>query len=454
MNHRKPNFLFLFPDQWRWDWLGCETSPYGKVPVRTPNIDRLAANGIRLSGCRTNSPVCAPARACLTLGVRFHRCEVPDNEHSTPTGRPNVWRLLRDAGYHTATCGKSDLFKPSQEQTTSGYLPVMDELGFVDGIDHRGKGDAVKRARNGVDEPYTAMLRERGLLQTHLDDHPKAVLSRAASPTPLPDECYTDDFCGANAVRLLERAPIDRPWCLWVNFPGPHDPYDPPAKQLARYAGVTFPPAILPTDDPPEYRNVAKDRLHYAACCSNIDDWVGRILAAVEARGERENTIVVFSSDHGEMLGDHGRWTKTVPYEASIRVPLIVSGPGVASGAATAVPIELIDISATLLELAGLPVPNEWDARSFQPLLEDAAAPHREFAVSQLAKWRCITTNDWKYIEHREEPPQLFNLANDPRESRNVIREHAGKAGQLAELLEQENPWFEPATQPAPAGKT
>src|SRR5690606_4432651 len=112
---RPPNFLFLFPDQWRWDWLGSEASPYGKVPVQTPNIDALAARGVRFGNCRSNSPLCSPARACLTQGLRYHRCGVPGNDHCTPTDRANLFQLLRERGYQTMTCGKSDLFKPLAE---------------------------------------------------------------------------------------------------------------------------------------------------------------------------------------------------------------------------------------------------------------------------------------------------------------------------------------------------
>jgi len=439
---RPPNFLFLFPDQWRWDWLGCEESPYGKVPVQTPNIDQLASEGVRFSGCRSNSPVCAPARACLTLGARYSNCQVPSNGFCTPVDRPNLFRTLQQAGYHTATCGKSDLFKPMKEPTQTGYLPVMEALGFSDGIDHRGKGDAISRARRGVDEPYTLMLRERGHLQTHLDDHPQQALGRAAYPTPLPRDCYTDDFCGQNAVTLLERTPEGQPWCLWVNFPGPHDPYDPPAEQLSRYEGVEFPAAINPSEEVPAYRNARVDRLHYAACCSNIDDWVGRIIDAVEKRGDRENTIIIFASDHGEMLGDHGRWTKSIWYEASIRVPLIMAGPGIQAGPHTATPVELIDIAATILDLAGQSVPENWDAKPLTPTLRDPNLPHRDYAVSQLNGWRCVTNNEWKYVERQEEGSLLYHLIDDPEETRNVIEDYPEQAGELARVMEQDNPWM------------
>jgi len=316
----------------------------------------------------------------------------------------------------------------------------MDKLGFSDGIDHGGKGDAVRKGRNGIDEPYTVMLRERGLLDINLFDHPDAPLERSAYPTPLPRDAYTDDFCGQNALKLLNRAPEGKPWFLWVNFPGPHDPFDPPAEVLQRYNGVTFPSPVAPSTDIPSFRNPATDRRHYAASCSNIDDWVGKLVEEVERRGERDNTIIIFASDHGEMLGDHGRWRKSIWYEASIRVPLIMAGPEIAKGHSSEL-IELIDLSATLLNLANEPVPEAWDARSFDKLLEEPDARHRDFAVSALDDWRCLTTNEWKIVEKMDGSLLLYDLCNDPAELRNVAPSHLERLAELYQLLAKENPW-------------
>lgn len=438
MHDRPPNLLFLFPDQWRWDWLGCERSPYGNVPMHTPNIDRLAERGVRFTTCRSNAPLCAPARACLVQGVRYHRCAVSGNDQCTPVDRPNVFKDLQRLGYHTMTCGKSDLFKPDTTPTTSGYLPMMNDLGFTDGIDHRGKGDAIKCARAGIDEPYTVMLRERGLLETHLEDHPDAPLARPAYPTPLPRDAYTDDFCGSNALELMTRAPQDKPWCLWVNFPGPHDPFDPPAESLEAYHNVTFPPPVAPTDHPPAHRDASQDRLHYAGACTNIDDWVGRLIQQIERRGELERTIIVFASDHGEMLGDHGCWGKSVWHEGSVRVPLIVAGPGISSRGVSHEPVELIDLAATLVELGGGQTPHSWDSRSLVPLLRQPELGHRGFAVSQLGGWRSIADRRWKLVVEEGAAPKLFDLENDPQELNDLAPQQRELVQRMSALLESE----------------
>ncbi|MEM1212322.1 MAG: sulfatase-like hydrolase/transferase [Planctomycetota bacterium] len=435
-----PNILFLFPDQWRWDYLGCHdgsSTPYGNAPVRTPNLNALAQRGTRFTQCRTNSPVCSPARACLAQGRRYPHCGVSDNHQSTPTppdAQPTVFRLLRDAGYHTMTCGKSDLFKPDPTENPSGYLPVMDHLGFADGIDHRGKGDAVHRARHGIAEPYTLMLRERGLLQTHLDDHPDAILQRPARPTPLPDDAHTDAFATQNALSLLQRAPADHPWLLWVNFPGPHDPYDPPADVLATYPNAAFPPPVNPQPNAPAHRDAAVDRPHYAASCTYLDTLIGQIFDALAQRGELDRTLIVFASDHGDMLGDHGRWTKQVPHESSVRVPLILAGPGVPTATVQHELVELIDISATLLTVAGLDIPPHWDAQPL-PLPGPVPLPPRRYTHSALNHWQSITTLTHKLVIEDDQPTHLFDLQAEPAEQHNVIEHDPQTAEHLQTFL-------------------
>ncbi|MEM6334122.1 MAG: sulfatase-like hydrolase/transferase [Planctomycetota bacterium] len=416
----RPNLLFLFPDQWRWDWLGCHDGSgtiYGDAPVRTPTIDALAARGTRYTRCRTNSPLCAPARACLAQGVRYGRCGVIGNGQPTPTDTPNVFRLLRDAGYHTMTCGKSDLFKPDPADNPTGYVPVMEALGFADGIDHRGKGDAVNRARRGVVEPYTKMLAERGLLDAHLADHPEKALQRPARPSALPADAHTDTFAADNALRLLDRAPGDRPWLLWVNFPGPHDPYDPPAEALAGYSMEDFAPPVNYKAGAVAFRDWPADRLHYAASCSWIDRQIARLLERVAERGEMDDTLVVFASDHGEMLGDHGRWTKAVALEGSVRVPLIVAGPGVGAGEVRDDLVELIDVGASLLTAGGVAVSGEMDAR---PLSVHGGLP-REVQHSALGDWEMVCDGRFKYARHvgRDSPGSLWDLDADPAETTN-----------------------------------
>ncbi len=428
-----PNLLFLFPDQWRWDWLGCETSPYGKVPVRTPNIDALAARGVRFTQCRTNSPVCAPARAALALGMRYERCGVADNGFDLDPDRPTVFNHLRDAGYRTLTCGKNDLHKRTTWKGREGWTRLLGQYGFTDAIDQSGKFDAARngrRERGGPNCSYTSHLHAHGLFEAYADDYAERQQqftgTTAPWPSPLLRRHYTDDFCGQMALELLDRTPAEGPWMLWVNFPGPHDPFDPPRELQQRYDGVDFPPPVNAKDDygekPVDHPTL---RRNYAACCEGIDEWVGRILDAVAQRGELDNTLVIFSSDHGEMLGDHGHFNKGRAGEGSVHVPLVVAGPGVEGGRVDDRLVELIDVSGLMLHAAGLDRPDDWDARC--PLHD----PPRDVQLAALNDWRMACDGRHKLVVKDNHPDRLFDLQDDPREMHNVADQH----GEVVERL-------------------
>lgn len=441
---KRPNLLFLFPDQLRWDWIGCQ----GSVSVRTPHIDALAARGVRFSECRSNSPLCGPARACLAMGRRYGRTGVWGNGEDVPRDAVTCFRLLREAGWHTMTCGKNDLHKGTGDFDVSGWTARLGDYGFSAAIDQRGKMNSGTAA--GWDQPsdyYTQWLEQRGLRRLHHEDYMRrreeARHYASTWPSPLPRESYCDDVTGAAALKLLEAAPAGKPWLLWVNFPGPHDPFDPPAELQRRCDGVSFPMPVKPTTTMvnPRGETVALDhqqlRRNYGACIEGIDEWVGRIVRAVERRGEMENTVIVFSSDHGEMLGDHGRFQKSVPWEGSVHVPLIVAGPGVARGKVSDALVELVDVSATLLDLAGLTVPEDWDSRSLRPVLAQSDHEHRDAQCAMLKRWRMVCDRRWKLVEYRDGEPALYDRPADPDELHNVAARHPETAARLGERLRQ-----------------
>ena len=418
---RPPNILFLFPDQWRWDWLGCVTSPYGKVPVRTPHIDALAARGTRFTQCRTNSPLCAPARACLATGVRYDRCGVPNNGADLDPRLPNVFQHLRGEGYRVACTGKPDLRKHGKWKGLDGWTQHLGRLGFTESTHQAGKHDAVNTGADQPQDAYMAHLHRVGQAAAHVADYRRRAALRRdeghvidATPTPLPREHYTDDFCGRAAEAYLDRWAVGEPWMLWVNFPGPHEPFDPPAELLRRYDGVAFPPPVEPGESSQDHQAL---RRAYAAMCEGIDEWVGRLLAAVARRGEADRTLVIFASDHGEMLGDHGRWYKTFAYEGSVHVPLILAGPGVPAGTVDDRLVELIDVSATMLAAAGLAVPDDWDA---QPVLGPVK---RDVQVSGLGDWRMLFDGRHKLVTRGGAAAELYDLTRDPCESRNLLEQ-------------------------------
>lgn len=436
MATNRPNFLFLFPDQHRPDWLGHNAN----LPLRTPNLDRLAKNGVWFTNAFTPSPVCSPARACLATGRDFHRCGVKENGQSTPTALPNYYRHLRDAGYEVAGVGKFDLHKPDHDWGLDGSK-MLAEYGFTSGIDNEGKGDAISSYRqNGMSPkgPYMQFLKNRGLDRTHYAMYEprlgKPGWLNFPAVTELPDEAYCDNWVAANGMRFLREFAPGQPWHLVVNFVGPHGPFDVTRGMRSRWEGVDIPP---PIDNVETDREAVRERRqNYAAMIENIDDHVGRMIELVAERGELENTIIVYSSDHGEMLGDHGRWGKTVWHTPSAGIPLIVSGPGIRRDKVSDALVSLHDLSATFLDYAGAPALPESDALSLRGVLEGRSEKHREWITCGLHNWDMIFDGRYKLTAGAEPSPILYDILEDPREMRNIAQSEMQTVKRLTEILE------------------
>jgi arylsulfatase len=429
-----PNLLFLFPDQWRGDWLGCADEA---VPVRTPNIDALASYGVRFPKARTNSPLCAPARACLATGEFYPVVGVESGHHDLPRGAATVFQLLRNAGFTVATCGKNDLRKGAYLRGEADADAWLAGFGFTHIREHAGKRDAALMAIENRPDPYVRFLHENGAIDAYLGDMAARDMLRTRNrevsgiANRLPRELYTDDFCGRNALDLIETMPLTTPWCLWVNFPGPHEPFDPPAELLRSYEGVAFPDPVAPDpSDPSDHQAV---RRAYAAMMTGIGEWIGRILDAIAARGELDRTIVVFSSDHGEMLGDHGKWGKAVAYEGSLRIPLVIAGPGLRVNVVSWALAELADIGATLIDAAGIAVPKNFAAQSLLPVLQGRIddAKHRSHQFAALGDWQAMILDRYKAVRQTDGRVMLYDLATDPGE----LVDLAARVPRVAEFL-------------------
>jgi len=438
MSDGKPNWLLLFPDQHRWDWLGL----YGEVPVRTPNVDALAGRGVAFTQVTCSTPLCAPSRASLASGKRTHRTGVPNHDYDYPTDKPTYQKMLREAGYRVGAVGKTDLHKKTKWYGLDGWTEFCGKVGFTETVDSAGKWDAVESGWPEPKDPYMAYLHRKGLAKVHVEDFfaRKRAAGVPAHPTPLDREHYSDDWIGRNGIEMLRNFPRGAPWHLAVNFTGPHEPFDAPRELLDRWSNVEFElPRAVPegADDlaPEEHLAV---RRNYAAMLEGIDEWVGRFVAEVERRGELDNTFIVYASDHGEMLGDHGLWGKKVFYEPSVRVPLVVAGPQVAgSGALSDALVELPDAAATFLEVAGIGVSEDWDARSFLKVLRGDAETHRDAQVSMLEGRAMIFDGRMKLIAGAGET-ELYDLHEDPCEEKNLADMREREVDRLSRLLRQE----------------
>lgn len=439
----RPNILLIMDDQHRHDYLGCA----GSTCVDTPALDKLARGGLMFTHCTTNAPVCAPARIGLATGMQPVHIGALDNSAHLSAGADTYYKRLRDADYRVGLVGKLDLAKPFPLNGRFGDRPRVFGFGFTHPEECEGKMHA-----GGFQHPagpYTHYLQEQGLLEAFHSDYVRrgagGWLRDAMHDSVLPADATEDAYVGRRAVQWIETVPEDFPWHLVVSFVGPHDPYDPPAAHGLRYRD-------RPMDKPVPVRAVnpayVASRLHkltdeetltarrqYGALVSHIDEHIGHILDALDRKGVRERTYVLFVSDHGEMLGDLGLFTKHVPYEAAMRVPLIVAGPDVRSGECSDALVELIDLHPTILELAGVLPPREIDARSIVPVLRGDSLSHRSATVCAERGYRAVRTRSHKLIEYDDGSYELFDLIADPHETVNHAVEHPTLVETLAATL-------------------
>ncbi|NKB65856.1 MAG: sulfatase-like hydrolase/transferase [Candidatus Latescibacteria bacterium] len=444
----RPNLLFIMADQHRFDYLGAAGADF----VRTPHLDRLAERGVRFDHCYTNAPICAPARVALATGLQAHRFGGVGNNVFLPRSRSTYYQRLRDAGYRVGCAGKLDLAKPEGDNS-DGARPHCFSWGFTHPVEIEGKMHAGQRL-GAPFGPYTAHLQERGQLQAFRDDYARRKQDWALSAwdSVLETDDFADAYIGQRSAAWIDEIPDDYPWHLFVSFVGPHDPFDPPTEYAERYREAAMPAAVpVDLEGKPAYlhgrqtgatpEQIETCRRQYCAAIELIDDQVGQILASLERRGMVDNTWIVFSSDHGEMLGDHGAFTKGLAYDPSWRVPLLVSGPGLEGGQVSDALVELIDINPTLCDLAGLPLQQGLDARSFVPLLQGATTDHRSEVLSSLGHFRAVRDHDWKLIDNIGDCTELYDMHQDPEERRNLAPERADIVAQMRQRLNSR--WLE-----------
>lgn len=446
MSEARPNVLFLLPDQLRADFVGA----YGATCVDTPNMDRLAAEGVRYTDAMSASPLCVPARTALMTGMHALRNGTLSTFHGLrgdyrEAGLRTLPELLNEAGYATSAIGKMH------------FYPWDARLGFQRRV--------IAEDKRWVDiaDDYHHFLAARGLRRLRGDEHEGYAEAKGAVVSPLPLECSPDHFVGAEAVTAIEQAAgTDEPFAMMVGFPGPHCPYDPVEASLARVRPESIPdPVGDPSVSPSLHeRNVRsnrgawngvdygdadvaawrKVRHHYAALVVQIDDVIGTILDALERTGQLDDTVIVLSSDHGDYLGDHGMIGKQGFHEGTVRVPLIVrppaghggagrpSGP---SGRPTAQPpgtndeiVELRDITATILAYAGVERQPWMDAQPLPGLDHGAPRTARDHLFGALPAGWMLYDGQFKLHAYNTGEIALFDLAADPDETHDLSRSH------------------------------
>ncbi len=417
----RPNVLLMTADQWPGGLLGCA----GHSVVQTPTLDQLARNGVRYTRAYSESPICIPARRTLMTGTdtRTHGDRVFNTVAPWPHELTSLPQAFRDAGYGAHAVGKLHVYPP------------RDRIGFED-VQLAEEG----RPHLGAIDDYEIFLADRGFAGQQFAGgmNNNNYMHR---PWHLPEDCHVTNWATQAMCRAIKRRDPTRPTFWYLSYTAPHPPLTPLAAYMDYYRQFAPPPAIRAgwgerTDALPRAlqmgRNfwpplpegaLAEVRRAFYALCTHIDHQFRLVLGTLREEGLLDNTIILFTADHGDMLGDHGLYAKRLFYEGSARVPLILMGGAgdarVPAGTADDRPVGLADVMPTLLELAGVPTPPTVTGRSM------LGASRRDFlygdCLEDHAATRMVHDGRHKLIWYPAgNRTQLFDLAEDPTESRDL----------------------------------
>ena len=421
----RPNILWICTDQQRWDTIRS----LGNEHIRTPNLDRLVADGVSFENAYCQSPICTPSRAGFLTGMypsAVHGC-MNGNER-WDNAAPLISKTLADAGYDCGLAGKFHLSGAQgriEPRTDDGYRVFHwshhphddwpEGHSYIEWLKSKGKD-------------YTSIYKDLGYI---------------------PSELHQTTWCADRAIDFMSEE-RSQPWLFSLNCFDPHSPFDPPREWLDHYPESDMPGPLFRESDlaaqerlknvnfqrtarRPEDLGAKSYQAKYYAMIELIDHNVGRMLDALERTGQRENTVVIFTSDHGETLGDHGLLLKGCRfYESLVHVPLLISWPGrFKSGLRSGALVELTDLAPTLLELAGLAVPDSMHGKALTAILEgrSSADRHREFVRSEYYRalagvqsfGTMVRSERFKQVVyHGHGLGELFDLDADPGEFENL----------------------------------
>ena len=441
MADNRPNIVLIITDQQRYDTINALGFPY----MDTPNLDRLVNEGTVFTNSFITSASCAPARASLFTGYYPHTTGVYKNADTWQHG----WvEDLNESGYHCVNIGKMHTYPFETPMGFHERFVVENKDRYLEGRYFFDRWDMSMQAR-GETKQQREIYRKR-------DDYNERL---GAFEWELPEDLHSDFFVGNMALWWIEHKPeLDKPIFMEIGFPGPHPPYDP----VPRYA-EPYLKKDLPIDKPtreelegqpscqkelrehnskvdhdsvawsldPTDEQLQRQRAYYLANVTMIDEKIGEILEALEKKGILENSVVIFTPDHGDCLGDHGHSQKWTMYDTITRSPLIVWAPGRWEGGRKIDNlVQQFDIGPVILELAGVPVPETFEAHSLTPLLEGKEAPEREYVFAEQRRDGILTgcemmtmvrSKEWKLVHYLgNEDGELYDLTADPKEHVNL----------------------------------
>ena len=467
---KRKNVLFLMTDQHRPAALGIN----GNTPARTPNLDALARSGTRFDHAYCTTPVCVPSRASLLTGLWTHNHGAVNNDTGWPYEHKTLAHYLDDAGYFTGLIGKMH-FVDAQTHGFEYHIDGNDWLQYLGPKTQIFADEIGEHPNSGADFPEIDDLwKESGDPWTgHVVDDGREGPTGLGGISKLEEKDHVESFVTRESIRFLKKyGNGPEPFFLITSYLKPHGPLTPVQRFYLQYPAdqmklpdtwhkenlTTLPKELLNSIEhdwltPELYteENAKKRMTLYYASLAQMDDNVGKMLEALHDLGLEEDTIVLYTSDHGKMLGEHGLWQKTVFYEQPVGVPLIVRAPGVTkAGACCETPVSLVSVEPTLLDLCGIAVPAGLDGESLATDLRDpettrSTIVYSEYALQTKGAKAMVRQDDFKYVSYSHDAPdQMFNLRKDPEEVDNlaVLPQYSAKTQEMKAKVDA---WHKPA---------
>jgi len=460
MSIKQPNIVLIMTDQQRFDSISALGFPYAD----TPNLDRLVHEGVNLSQCYITAPSCAPARASLFTGYYPHTTGILKNADRWT--RSWVERLS-NVGYHCVNIGKMHTFPFETPLGFDERYVVENKDRYLEGRYYFDEWDKALQARGLIKQ-------QRELYRQRSDYHERL----GAFEWELPEDMHPDVFVGNLAQWWINNYPVTQPLFLQIGFPGPHPPYDPTWEYAQPYMERELPLPVVTemelANQPvpflemrqhncevdhdsvvhqlnPTTEQLHRQRAYYLANVTMIDHQIGKILQTLEHQGYLDNSVVIFTSDHGDCLGDHGHSQKWTMYDIITRVPTIVWSPSRFEGGQTIDGLcQQMDLGPAILELAGADVPTTIEAKSILPALAGQKWTAREYVFAEHGKdgilqgtefMSMVRSQDWKLVHFLDQPDgQLFDLKADPAEINNLWS-HSQFSYKRQELLDVLREW-------------
>jgi uncharacterized sulfatase len=420
---QQPNILVILSDQQRWDTLHC----YGNPLAMTPNLDAMAAEGVRIEHAITPQPVCGPCRSCLQTGRYATETGCWENDRGLSPSEPTIAHLLADVGYEVGYLGKWHLASHGKQlNLRTKPVPPAYRGGYKD---YWLASDILEFTSHAYDG--------------HMFDADNARVE-------FPKDRYRVDAQTDFAIDYLNTRTGEQPFFLFLSFIEPHHQNDLKCFQGPKGSKERFKDAPVPQDLQALEGDWPESWADYLGCCASLDDNVGRIRAELDRLGLTENTLVVYASDHGCHFRTRNAEYKRSCHESSIRVPMILHGPGFTGGTTPRELVSLIDLPPTLLTAAGADVPPQMRGRPLQQLGAKDWSEETFTQISEEPAGRAIRTNRWKYAVHTPDGLNkpfsdtyqeafLYDLNHDPHELHNLVADptHAATRKDLCARLLQ-----------------